>query len=146
MEKTTHLALASSRSESLLSKYRQLTSPIVSLHTLKRQDGLKDELKNNITTKLENIKGHGSKLYALDTSLSFAQLKASTVLYQIPEFSTPAVNYEVADHIKLKVEQMKNEIIMHLPEISKSSNYAPKKIEHQLNHRSAVRELEEWLR
>jgi len=34
---------------------------------------------------------------------------------------------------------MKNEIINHLPEISKSSNYAPRKIEHQLSHRSAVR-------
>jgi len=41
---------------------------------------------------------------------------------------------------------MKNEIIKNLPEISKSSNYAPKKLDHQLNHRSVVRELEEWLK
>jgi len=78
------------------------------MHTVKQQECLKDELKNNVNTKLENIKNRGSKLYALDTSLSFSELKASSILYQIPEFSTPEINYEVADQIKRKVEEMKN--------------------------------------
>ena len=41
---------------------------------------------------------------------------------------------------------MKNEMVNSLPEISKSSNYAAKKVDHQMGHRSAVKELEEWLR
>lgn len=46
--------------------------------------------------KLECIKNRGSKNYVLDNSASFCELKANAVLYQIPEFSTPEINYEVS--------------------------------------------------
>ena len=52
MEKLNNTGLASARSESLLKKYRQMTSPIVSMHVVKQQEGLKDELKTNVSTKL----------------------------------------------------------------------------------------------
>jgi len=48
----------------------------------------------------------------------------------------------VAEQIKKKVDEVKNEVITHLPQISKSSNYAPRKLDHQTSHRSAVKELE----
>lgn len=92
--------------------------------------------------RLDCIKNRGSKVYALDTSITFPELKAAATLYQIPEFSVPEVNFEVSEQIKRKVDEARREIISSLPEISKSSNYAPRKIEHQLNQRSAVRELE----
>ena len=102
---------------------------------------MKDELRRNVSMKLDCIKNRGSKIYALDNTISYSDLKAGAVLYQIPEFSTPEVNFEVSDQIRKRVEEARKEIINYLPEISRSSNYAPKKIEHQLNHRSAVREL-----
>lgn len=60
------------RSETLLKKYHQLTSPIVSLSTSKQQDSLKEELKRNVSMKLDCIKNRGSKIYALDAATSYA--------------------------------------------------------------------------
>lgn len=34
--------------------------------------------------KLDCIKNKGSKIYALDTSISFSELKAGAAIYQIP--------------------------------------------------------------
>lgn len=53
--------------------------------------------------KLDCIKNRGSKIYAVDNSLSYAELKAGATLYQIPEFSVPEVNFEVSDQIRKKV-------------------------------------------
>lgn len=91
--------------------------------------------------RLDCIKNRGCKFFALDASQSFPELKAAATLYRIPEFSVPEVNFEVSEQIRKKVEEARKDIITGLPEISRSSNYAPKKIEHQLNQRTAVREL-----
>lgn len=100
-------AVSPSRSESILKKYHQLTSPLVSLQAVKRQDTMKEELRQNVSMKLDCIKNRGSKLYALDTTLSYPQLKAAASLYQIPEFSAPEVNFEVSEQIRKKVEEAK---------------------------------------
>ena len=118
----------------------------MSLQASKKQDSAKDELKKNASMRLNAIKSGKTSVYSLEGQTSMTDLKASAAVYHIPEFSVPEVNFEVADKIKSKVEETKNDIISHLPEISKSSNFNPKKLEHQLNHRSAVRGLEDWLR
>lgn len=82
-------SLSPSRSENILKKYHQLTSPLVSLQSAKRQELMKDELRQNVSMKLDCIKNRGSKIYALDNTISYSNLKAGAVLYQIPEFSTP---------------------------------------------------------
>lgn len=58
--------------------------------------------------KIDCLKNKPTKMFAFDTAIPFSQLKANAILYQIPEFSTPEINYEVADQIKTKVESMKN--------------------------------------
>ncbi len=85
--KTT--VLSQCHSESILRKYHQMTSPLVSLQSVKRQDHLKEELKHNASMRLDCIKNRGSKVFALDASQSFSELKAAATLYQIPEFSVP---------------------------------------------------------
>lgn len=37
-------------------------------------------------------------------------------------------------------------MVTHLPEIAKSSNHNPKKLENAFNHRSSILELQEWLK
>lgn len=58
--------ISSNSSQSLLRKYRQITSPIVSMHILSNQEYIKDELKTNVNAKLQNIKNRGTKPYTLD--------------------------------------------------------------------------------
>jgi hypothetical protein len=81
--------LSQCHSESILRKYHQMTSPLVSLQSAKRQDHLKEELKHNASMRLDCIKNRGSKVFALNASQSFSELKAAATLYQIPEFSVP---------------------------------------------------------
>jgi hypothetical protein len=90
-----------------LQRYHNLTSPLVALQAAQQQESLKQEFRNNASMRLEHIKNRSSKIYALDSN-SQAELKASSILYQIPEFSTPEVNYQVAEHIRKKVEEIKN--------------------------------------
>jgi Ni,Fe-hydrogenase maturation factor len=65
--------------------------------------------------KLDCIKNRNSKVYALDASQSFSELKAAATLYQIPEFSVPEVNFEVSEQIRKKVDEAKREIISYFP-------------------------------
>ena len=96
----------SSRTETL-QRYHSMTSPLVQLQALQKQESLKQELRNNASMRLDHIKNRNSKLYAIDTN-SQNELKASAILYQIPEFSSPEVNFQVAEEIKKKVEEIKN--------------------------------------
>ena len=91
------------RSEALLRKYHQLTSPLVSLNTSKRQEGAKEELRKNASLRLNAMRNGKTSVYSLEGSDSMADLKASAAVYQIPEFSVPEVNFEVVDRIKSKV-------------------------------------------
>jgi hypothetical protein len=82
--KSVATGLSPSRSENVLKKYHQMTSPLVSLQSVKRQDLMKEELRQNVSMKLDCIKNRGSKIYALDSSISYTELKAGAALYQIP--------------------------------------------------------------
>lgn len=76
--------LSSSRSENILKKYHQITSPLVSMQSAKKQDFMKEEMRQNVGMKLDCIKNRSSKIYALDTTISYSDLKAGATLYQIP--------------------------------------------------------------
>ncbi len=76
--------LCSSRSQNILKKYHQITSPLVSLQAAKKQDLMKDQMRQNVGMKLDCIKNRSSKIYALDTTVSYSDLKAAATLYQIP--------------------------------------------------------------
>ncbi len=82
--RTATINLSSSRSENILKKYHQLTSPLVSLHSAKKQDLMKEEVRQNVGMKLDCIKNRGNKIYALDTTIPYSDLKAGAALYQIP--------------------------------------------------------------
>jgi hypothetical protein len=77
-------SLSPSGSENILKKYHQLTSPLVSMQSVKKQEVMKEELRHNVSMKLDCIKNRGSKVYALNSSISFSELKAGATLYQIP--------------------------------------------------------------
>lgn len=59
-------------------------------------DILKDELKNNVSMKLDCIKNRNVKNYNFERHSQYSELKADSILYKIPEFSTPEINYEVS--------------------------------------------------
>jgi hypothetical protein len=76
-----------------MQRYHSMTSPLVPLSAAQQQDHLKQELRLNASMRLDCIKNRSSKVYALDSSTSNSDLKAGAILYQIPEFSVPEVNF-----------------------------------------------------
>lgn len=86
------------------------------------------------------------KSYVQDSSdCSFAELKASSIIYNIPEFSPPEINYEIAQKLREKINTIKSDIVTKLPSI-KSSNYSPSRVDSFMSHRTVIKELQDWLR
>lgn len=84
MEKSNSGCTLPTFAENIFKKYHKLTSPLVSLSVAKKQDKLKEELRNNVSRKIECMTTKGPKMYTQDNSKSFAELKAGAALYHIP--------------------------------------------------------------
>jgi len=41
------------------------------MQAVKQRDSIKDEIKNNVTLKIDCLKNRGSKIYALNTTVPF---------------------------------------------------------------------------
>ena len=54
-------------------------------------------------------------------------MKASSIIYNIPEFSPPEINFELSDLIRHKINEIKDELVTKLPNI-KSSHFSSNKI------------------
>jgi hypothetical protein len=52
----------------MLKKYHQLTSPIANLQIVKQREGIREEIKNNVSMKIDYLKNRGGKVYTLNNT------------------------------------------------------------------------------
>lgn len=78
------------------------------------------------------------------SSHEFLDIKASSIIYNIPEFSPPEINFELSDLLRFKINEIKDEIVTKLPTI-KSSHYSPNKLEATFSRRTVLKDLQDWL-
>ena len=92
----------------LLRKYQQLTSPLLDMETQKANEATKSQLRTNMPVRLNALQSNNHKIINPHSLSNFAEVKAQSIIYRIPEFSTPEVNYEVSEKIKSKMTTIKN--------------------------------------
>lgn len=65
------------------------------------------EIKNSVDEQIRMMAAK-KKNYVEDSCEStFADLKASAIIYNVPEFSPPEINFEVAQKLKEKINCIK---------------------------------------
>lgn len=70
-----------------MKKYQYLTSPLSNLQNIKEADNHKKDLKKNLTMRIELMKNTSKthqKQSRNNSSVSFAELKATASIYKIP--------------------------------------------------------------
>ena len=71
------------KKKDVLQHYHNLTSPLSSLQLANQKEQAAQEVRLNASVRLDSIKTRGSKVQT-QRAESFADLKAASVLYQIP--------------------------------------------------------------